>query len=68
MAALVTGLVSAGAKVMHQQSEAVEVSGLDAAAIGELAGAAGIVLHELTPIQVSLEDAFIGTIERVAAA
>jgi ABC-2 type transport system ATP-binding protein len=35
------------------------VSGASATAIGEAASSAGIVLHELTPQQVSLEDAFM---------
>jgi ABC-2 type transport system ATP-binding protein len=38
---------------------ALEVSGLDAAAIGDLALAHGIALHELTPLQASLEEAFM---------
>jgi ABC-2 type transport system ATP-binding protein len=38
---------------------ALEVSGLTAAQIGEAAAAAGVVLHELTPLQASLEDAFM---------
>ena len=38
---------------------AVEVYGLGAEQIGELAAAQQIVLHELTPLQVSLEDAFM---------
>jgi ABC-2 type transport system ATP-binding protein len=39
---------------------ALIVTGLDARAIGELAGTAGIVLHELSPITATLEDAFLG--------
>ena len=38
---------------------AVEVEGLDAAAIGDIAHAHGIALHELTPLQASLEEAFM---------
>jgi ABC-2 type transport system ATP-binding protein len=37
----------------------LEVHGLTAAQIGEAAAQAGIVLHELTPQQVSLEEAFM---------
>ena len=37
----------------------LEVSGLTAEQIGELAAANGIVLHELTQIQASLEEAFM---------
>jgi ABC-2 type transport system ATP-binding protein len=36
----------------------VEVSGMAAAAIGDLAAEHGIPLHELTPLQASLEEAF----------
>ena len=32
---------------------------MDAAAIGELAAAHGVVLHELTPQRASLEEAFM---------
>ena len=39
--------------------ERLEVTGLDAVAVGELAAAHGIVLHELTPHEPSLEDAFL---------
>ena len=38
---------------------AFTASGVDAAAIGELAAANGIVLHELSPKQASLEEAFL---------
>jgi ABC-2 type transport system ATP-binding protein len=37
----------------------LEVTGADAAAVGELAARHGIVLHELTPQQASLEEAFV---------
>jgi ABC-2 type transport system ATP-binding protein len=37
----------------------LEVDGLSAQAIGEIAAANGIVLHELTPRQASLEEAFM---------
>jgi ABC-2 type transport system ATP-binding protein len=38
---------------------ALEVSGLTAEQVGEAAAAAGVILHELTPIQASLEEAFM---------
>lgn len=47
----------AGARVTRADG-AFSASGLDAAAIGELAAANGIVLHELSPKQASLEEAF----------
>jgi ABC-2 type transport system ATP-binding protein len=37
----------------------VEISGTTAQAIGETAAAAGLVLHELTPIKGSLEDSYM---------
>jgi ABC-2 type transport system ATP-binding protein len=36
----------------------LEVTGMAAAAIGDLAAEHGIALHELTPLQASLEEAF----------
>jgi ABC-2 type transport system ATP-binding protein len=38
---------------------ALEIGGLNAEQVGELAAAHGIVLHELSPIQASLEEAFM---------
>ena len=37
----------------------LEVSGLSAEQVGERAAEAAIVLHELTPLQASLEQAFL---------
>jgi ABC-2 type transport system ATP-binding protein len=37
----------------------IEVANLDSAAIGEIAAANGVVLHELIPQQASLEEAFM---------
>ena len=48
-----------GAKIRPLPENALEVAGLDAAAIGEIAAANGIVLHELTPQKASLEEAFM---------
>jgi ABC-2 type transport system ATP-binding protein len=39
--------------------EELRVQGLDAAAIGELVGKNGLLLHELTLVRSSLEDAFM---------
>ncbi|HWV76664.1 MAG TPA: ABC transporter ATP-binding protein, partial [Isoptericola sp.] len=38
---------------------ALEVTGLDAAAIGEIALTTGVALHELTPVASTLEDAYL---------
>jgi ABC-2 type transport system ATP-binding protein len=43
----------------HGQAQALTVSGVAAARIGELAASASIVLHELTPQLATLEDAFL---------
>jgi ABC-2 type transport system ATP-binding protein len=52
-------LAGDGAKVRPLTEGAIEVLGVDAAAIGERAAAHGIVLHELTPQKASLEEAFM---------
>ena len=56
-------LVHQGATVTQDGSagrdNAVLVSGLDSAAIGELAATQGVVLHELSPQRSSLEEAYM---------
>jgi ABC-2 type transport system ATP-binding protein len=47
------------ALIMQQDTDGFEVSGLKAERIGEIALDARIVLYELTPMQVSLEDAYM---------
>jgi ABC-2 type transport system ATP-binding protein len=42
-----------------QQGDALQVTGLEIREIGELAAGRGVVLHELSPQQASLEDAFM---------
>jgi ABC-2 type transport system ATP-binding protein len=51
----------AGPNVSFEAAErgAVEVHGLTAQEVGDAAAAAGIALHELTPVQASLEEAFM---------
>jgi ABC-2 type transport system ATP-binding protein len=51
----------AGPDVSFEPAErgALEVHGLTAEQVGDAAAAAGIVLHELTPRQASLEEAFM---------
>ncbi|GAB3143438.1 ABC transporter ATP-binding protein [Marisediminicola antarctica] len=41
------------------EPDVFQVSGLDAARIGELAASAGLALHELTPVAGSLEEAYM---------
>ena len=48
-----------GASTETEEDGALAVTGADAAAIGELAAAHGIPLHELAPQQASLEEAFM---------
>ena len=52
-------LAARGATVTRQDDGALVVTGLDAAAIGDLAAGHGIALHELVPRRASLEDAFL---------
>jgi ABC-2 type transport system ATP-binding protein len=42
-----------------EPAEVLTVTGLPAARIGELAASGGVVLHELTPMLATLEDAFL---------
>ncbi|NLU80476.1 ATP-binding cassette domain-containing protein [Micromonospora sp. HNM0581] len=58
-AALTGALVEAGAGVTAQKDGALSVTGMNAGAIGELAFAKFIPLHELTPRVASLEEAFM---------
>ncbi len=52
-------LASHGALVTNERDGALAVSGLTADVIGEIAGLAGIYLHELSPQMASLEEAFM---------
>ena len=45
--------------VMSEEASVLEISGATPEMIGEIAAANGIVLHELTPMQASLEEAFM---------
>jgi ABC-2 type transport system ATP-binding protein len=48
-----------GVSVTQGDRGTLEISGLTAEQVGEIAAANGVVLHELTPVQVSLEEAFM---------
>ncbi|HET6809758.1 MAG TPA: ATP-binding cassette domain-containing protein [Acidimicrobiales bacterium] len=52
-------LVAKGATVEPGPDGAMVVSGLPAEDIGDLAAAQGLALHELTPLQASLEEVFM---------
>jgi len=58
-ARLRTLLTGAGATVRPGPDGTLTVCGIDAPRIGELAAAEGVPLHELTPVRVSLEDAYL---------
>jgi ABC-2 type transport system ATP-binding protein len=59
LTALSALLSAAGARVIEAEEGGVEVFGLDARAIGELAATNLIALHELSPQRGSLEEAFM---------
>lgn len=48
-----------GGRVAEAEGPRLELAGIDAAVVGEVAAAAGIVLHELTPHEPSLEQAYL---------
>jgi ABC-2 type transport system ATP-binding protein len=52
-------LIKAGAHVKPGTEDSLEVAGLDARSIGDLAAAKGLTLHELATQRASLEDAFM---------
>jgi len=52
-------ILSAGGAITRRDDGALEVTGLTAPAIGDLAGASGLHLHELSPRGSSLEDVFM---------
>ncbi len=56
---LAARLVVAGATVDQATADTLHLRGIGIEAVGELAGGAGIVLHELTPGSGSLEDLFL---------
>ncbi len=52
-------LVGAGGRIERDERGVLEVHGLPSERIGEIAMRAGVVLHELTPMTASLEEAFM---------
>jgi ABC-2 type transport system ATP-binding protein len=52
-------LVTEGATVTTTTRERLDVQGIESHRIGEIAMEQGLILHELTPQQASLEDAFM---------
>jgi ABC-2 type transport system ATP-binding protein len=60
LAEVLSGL---GARVEPGPGPELAVLGLPADQVGEAAAAAGLALHELTPVRASLEDAFLDLVE-----
>ncbi|MDN4615113.1 ATP-binding cassette domain-containing protein [Leifsonia sp. F6_8S_P_1B] len=56
---LANAIASADVTITGVEAQLLEVSGLTAAQVGEAAAHAGVVLHELTPISASLEEAYL---------
>jgi len=56
---LTVAMVGAGGRVHPEPDGALVVSGLEAAAIGDMAAGLGVALHELAPHAASLEEAFM---------
>lgn len=54
-----SGLLASAGAVVSTATEALEVRGASAAEVGELAARSGVVLHELSPLTGSLEDAYL---------
>jgi ABC-2 type transport system ATP-binding protein len=52
-------LIARGATVRTLPTGQLEVTDLPAPAVGDLAAANGVALHELTPVRASLEEAFM---------
>jgi ABC-2 type transport system ATP-binding protein len=48
-----------GVTVTSEQSGVLDISGMTTEQVGDIAGSNGIVLHELTLVQASLEEAFM---------
>ena len=56
---LATKLKARGAAVVDEGSDAIAVTGMEAAAIADLAAGLGIAVHELSPRHASLEQAYL---------
>ncbi|GHD45346.1 ABC transporter ATP-binding protein [Mycetocola manganoxydans] len=56
---LASTLASPDVTVTHVEHDLLTVTGLDAGAVGDLAARSGIALHELTPMNASLEEAYL---------
>jgi ABC-2 type transport system ATP-binding protein len=57
--ALVAAITAEGGAAAPDQDGALVVTGIGAPRIGELAAGAGVVLHELSPVAASLEQAYL---------
>ncbi|HET9871862.1 MAG TPA: ABC transporter ATP-binding protein [Propionibacteriaceae bacterium] len=61
-AELVSVLSARGIPVMPEAPDAVSISGLSSADIAEIAFGNGIILHEVTPVHGSLEEAYLSLV------
>jgi ABC-2 type transport system ATP-binding protein len=52
-------LASPGVTVTHVERDLLDITGIGAGAIGEVAASHSIALHELTPLTASLEEAYL---------
>jgi len=52
-------LVRDGVSITSPEADVIEIDGMKANVVGELAAEHNVVLHELTPLQASLEEAFM---------
>jgi len=52
-------LVRDGVSITSPEADVIEIDGMKANVVGELAAEHNVVLHELTPLQPSLEEAFM---------
>jgi ABC-2 type transport system ATP-binding protein len=52
-------LLRDGVSITSPEADVIEIDGMKANVIGELAAENNIILHELTPLQASLEEAFM---------
>jgi len=58
-AALRQALSGDGVEIASTESDLLVVCGLPVERIGEIAADGGVILHELTPVRTSLEDAYM---------
>ncbi|MDX2375523.1 ATP-binding cassette domain-containing protein [Microbacterium sp. LRZ72] len=58
-AELVEAVAAEGVTVARAETDALDIVGIDARTVGEVAASRGLTLHELTPASGTLEDAYL---------